>query len=173
VGFLGDLLRVRVVDTDGHCPLVTACHTRPGVDNACWFHRVSPLRHQPLLHNTLLPHLSMKKFVPPLLNRRPTTNADEPPTKKPKLEPMDDAASGSSDSSTPAPPKPALKLGPTIRRKPLLLAKSTANKVTPATSSTAPTRTSSGGGSGGEEGYYNVLWFESSPAPVVDGVLTF
>ena len=73
----------------------------------------------------------MKKFVSPLLNRRPAAPPDEPPAKKPKLE---------------ASNKPIGSRQPTLlapKRNPLLV-------LEPA-STTEPTTASA-------EGYYNVLW---------------
>lgn len=98
----------------------------------------------------------MKRFIPPLLNRRPT--AEEPPVKKPKLEDASVKSSPQQSSTTAAAAKPMIKLGPT-QRKPLLSVK---NPVTKTSAFFTPPRPAGESKLGSTEGYYNVLWYEIS-----------
>ncbi|KAF8245370.1 hypothetical protein K440DRAFT_409395 [Wilcoxina mikolae CBS 423.85] len=95
----------------------------------------------------------MKKFVPPLLSRRLTANADEPPAKKLKLDATDDSTN--SGSSMPSTTRRPTLLAP--KRKPLLSLKNTATSKPESTSTQGSVSTQDSVG-GGAEGYYNVLW---------------
>ena len=98
----------------------------------------------------------MKKFIPPLLSRRPTANADEPPAKKPKLEATNDSTN--SRSSTPSSARRPTLLAP--KRKPLFVLKNTAASKQGSTST--PDSVSAQDSKGGAEGYYNVLWYPTA-----------
>ena len=94
----------------------------------------------------------MKKFVSPLLNRRPAAHPEEPPAKKPKLE-VSNNPTGSTSSTPPArqPTLLAPKRKPLLALKPASIAKPTIPAPAPISASAA--------GSTSAECYYNVLWY--------------
>ncbi|KAI5820395.1 SNF2 family N-terminal domain-containing protein [Pyronema omphalodes] len=123
----------------------------------------------------------MKKFVPPLLNRRPTpttaTGTDEPPPAKkvryePPIGPERTYSGGYGSSGTNGGAKLVSTMGNTTGnttgttmkksgllapRKPLLAVKNPRSKTTAA--ATAATQSSQNTGDGdGDDSYYNVLW---------------
>ncbi|KAI5783623.1 SNF2 family N-terminal domain-containing protein [Geopyxis carbonaria] len=94
----------------------------------------------------------MKRFVPPLLKKKPvlpSTSDDQqqPPTKKPKLEPS--ASSAASNGL------PRVSLN---KRKPLLLQRTTKPPPKAPETSSNTLRSVAQPVQGSNEGYYNVLW---------------
>jgi len=133
--------------------------------------RVSPHNICLFLLHTRLPtalsakNSAMKRFVPPLLSRRPTASADEPPAKKAKTESSDESARSRSSTPVVAARWPGIKSASTsVKRKPL---HSVRNPVAAkATSAPASGAVVTQGDADGAEGYYNVLWYgRSSIAP--------